>query len=67
MNMDLVQNFSEVYQGGQEYYVATKTGEQKLNKLGYKKEVYNYFKAKDINKIPLKITDDVYEKHINGQ
>ena len=65
--MDLVQNFSEVYQGGQEYYVATKTGEQKLNKLGYKKEVYNYFKAKDINKIPLKITDDVYEKHINGQ
>jgi len=67
MNMDLVQNFSQVYQGGQEYYVATKTGEQKTNKLGYKKEVYNYFKAKDINKIPLKITDDVYEKHINGQ
>jgi len=67
MNIDLVQNFSQVYQGGQEYYVATKTGQQKVNKLGYKKEVYNYFKAKDINKIPLKITDDVYKKHINGQ
>jgi hypothetical protein len=65
--MDLVQNFSKVYQGGQEYYVATKTGQQKVNKLGYKKEVYNYFKAKDINKIPLKITDDVYKKHINGE
>ena len=38
MNMDLVQNFCQIYQGGKEYYVAKKTGQQKLNKLGYTKE-----------------------------
>jgi len=67
MNMDLVQNFSQVYQGGKEFYVAKKTGQQKINKLGYKKEVYNYFKAKDANDVPLEVNEEVYKKHINGQ
>lgn len=67
MNMDLVQNFSQVYQGGKEFYVAKKTGKQKLNKLGYPKEIYNYYKAKDANDVPLEVTEEVYKKHINGQ
>lgn len=67
MNMDLVQNFCQIYQGGKEYYVAKKTGQKKLNKLGYTKEVYNYYKAKDINEVPLEITEEVYKKHIIGQ
>jgi hypothetical protein len=65
--MDLVQNFCQIYQGGEEYYVAKKTGQKKLNKLGYTKEVYNYYKAKDINEVPLEITQEVYKKHIIGQ
>lgn len=61
MNEDLVSEFSKIYQSGNQYYLAVKTGKLKTNEHGYKKQVYKYFKSKE------KIHPQIYEQHIYGQ
>jgi len=59
MNVGLIDEFIKIYQGGDQYYLALKSGKIKKTEFGEKK-IYKYFKSSQ------KIDYQVYEKHING-